>query len=1555
MASPPSAYLAWDIIWPCLGCCHRLWVPDQAIFGDCIGAIAWIPNVVSLLVLILRYGLHPLWCRRPIWLRDFAAEDLQIPEDASVEPVGRARQRSWTTSIIVLLINSAVGLVISLLASLNTKAGPLFLTPFIAHAVTCFILATERPRSTPGSVLVLQVILLLTQLVLSSSILYATTSWALVLWVIEIVTPLLSATIIINMPMRDPHVDCQAICSPFASPTSTLRSPEDNFTLWNWMSVSWMAPTVKMGCRRQLNDEDVWQLPLEFQHDRLHRLFRDVKGSVLERLLKANAPDLILTTCLGILESLCTLLPIVLLKQLLAALEGEPPNRQVAMVYAVFILIARLIGAQSGIFNIWFCRRAYERSRGEMITMIYEKTLLRKAFTFPSEHHDDDAAEKDAKAKTATGPASMGKILNLMRNDVYEVAQRFWEFANLFTKPMTFILTIVLIWKILGPAALGGVLLIVFAQVLNAFIIRSLVSWERARRSVTDVKLQITSQFVEAIRHLRWYDWQDKWLGQILAARKKELRYRVIVNLITKLVAATNKISAYFFPVAAFYAYTMIGHKPLRIDVAFPALTLFAQLNQSLNELPGLITVLLNASVAMGRIESFMAEPNKDEEYGTGSYGESGITPLGELKISFREASYSWPGSQPDNRILSNVTFEAAPGLTAVCGKVGSGKTALLHAVLGELDEQGGMRKVPNEMVGYCAQTPWLQSMSIRENILFSSVFDEARYRRVLAACCLIPDLANWRAGDLALIGENGVGLSGGQKARVALARAVYSQARILLLDDPIAALDHQTAETILRNLFTNTDLMRGRIVMFVTHRMDILTRYATQVLEITQFGTVTVISREEINAHEELLHFTAKGEQRRESMDDGQRDADDDVVPDKFIEEEYRAHGGVMTSVYWKYIKAGNIYFWLLLVLLFSMFRVARLSHFYFLKIWGESYEHGPVQLSLTANNPAEYVFISSSSGFNDAASGDWWTIDLNLPPPDTDARPWLFWFFIIALIQFISFVLSDLMIVLLIYTAGKSLFQKVMHKVANATFRFYDVTPVGRLMNRLTSDIGTIDGQIVTQIRDVAWYFMFWASSLFVIASTTPVFLIIATLMTAVFILIFLRFLPASQSLRRLEMVSLSPLMSNFGTLLEGLTTVRAFRAQPHFQKRIIVTTDAFQKMDHFFWSLQAWLMFRFDTLSAFSTFILTTSALVTGLGAGTVGFVLATAANFVACTHNLCRKYGDLQMQFVSVERVIELMDLEEEPRGEIEPPAAWPTYNDDIRFDNVTVRYASGLDPSLRNLSFHIPAGATVAVTGRTGSGKSTLALTLLGTILPDFDAYTGTTGSIRIGDIDIASVNKHALRRRISFVAQDPVLFPGTLRENLDPIGEYSDDECALVLRRVLGAGEDTEEMLASGSVSPTPAGSGSTFGTDNEASSTSSNSGAEIADREGATHMPNHDVQPASTLPNINKHSSALGLSTRVDGGGKNLSQGQRQLIGLGRAVLRRSPVVILDEATASIDKKTAFYIQQVLREELRQSTVITIAHRVEAVKDADFEIVLDKGKVVKAQALVVG
>lgn len=346
-------------------------------------------------------------------------------------------------------------------------------------------------------------------------------------------------------------------------------------------------------------------------------------------------------------------------------------------------------------------------------------------------------------------------------------------------------------------------------------------------------------------------------------------------------------------------------------------------------------------------------------------------------------------------------------------------------------------------------------------------------------------------------------------------------------------------------------------------------------------------------------------------------------------------------------------------------------------------------------------------------------------------------------------------------------------------------------------------------------------WLSSLVIIAGVTPVFLVFSLLLSLAFVLIFLRFLPTSQSLRRLEMVSLSPLFSNFGALLGGLTTVRAFCAQSVFQDRVIAATDAFQKMDHFYWSLQAWLMYRLDALSAFATLGLTLLAIFTGISAGLMAFVLTAAAQFVMSTHQICRTYANLQMDFTSVERVVELLSLEQEPTGTISAPARWPLYSGDIMFEDVTIRYAPHLDPSLSSVSFCIPGGSTTALLGRTGSGKSTCTLALLATILPG-------EGRIVIDDIDVSKIDKQALRSRITFLAQEPILFPGTLKHNLDPRDDYSNDACQAVLNRICG----------------------------------------------------NHQWS----------------LNTPIEAGGQNLSQGQRQLVGLARAVLRRSSIVILDE-----------------------------------------------------------
>ncbi|KAF7503017.1 hypothetical protein GJ744_004724 [Endocarpon pusillum] len=918
--------------------------------------------------------------------------------------------------------------------------------------------------------------------------------------------------------------------------------------------------------------------------------------------------------------------------------------------------------------------------------------------------------------------------------------------------------------------------------------------WERRLREATDIKLQLISQFVEAIRHLRWYGWQDTWLRRIMEARQHELNLRVVTSMWSILISFTNTLANGMFPVAAFYAYTYLAGQPLRIDIIFPALQLFGMLAGNLRDIPGLITALLNAYVAIGRLEAFMREPNK---------AESETMPVAGAQLQLKHASFSWPGAR--RLVLDDVSVAFPIGLTVVCGKVAAGKTALLQALLGELDMRGGELVRPTEMFGYCAQTPWLQSMSIRENILFSSPYNDSRYKQVIGACALTEDLAAFEHGDLSNIGENGVGLSGGQKARVALARALYSQANILLLDDPISALDQQTAETVVQRCF-EASFLADRTTVLVTHRTDLCCSLAKQVVEISE-GGARLLGPDTSFPSSLSSTQSSNTTTNADHAEDAERERA--AVPEKFIEDEYRATGGVRARVYWAYIRAGKLRWWLVLVCVLALFRLITVGKAWFLKQWGEAYTQPE---ELTISDPFK-----------------------RFPSPEANIRPWLIVFLLIAVLQAVIFLVSRCLMLIIIYIAGRQMFKDIMKSVSYATFRFYDVTPVGRLMNRLTSDIGTIDGNISQQFQTVAWLLIEWVSSIVVIASVTPGFLVFSFLLILGFVLIFLRFLPTSQSLRRLETVSLSPLMSNFGALSDGLATVRAFCAQHRFQDRVITVTDAFQKMDHFYWSLQAWLMYRFDILSASSTLLLTLLALYTRASPGLTAFVLVAASRFVASTHALCRQYGQLQMDFVSVERVVELLHVDQEPPGTVSPPAWWPSFNGDVVFENVTIRYAPHLDPALSSVSFRIKAGSKTAIIGRTGSGKSTLALALLATILPE-------SGRIFIDGIDISTVDTQALRSRVTFLAQEPLLFPGTLRQNLDPLNQHSDPECEAVLSKILDQSRS-------------------------------------------------HNID---TSPGDRRWS----LSTQIDTAGRNLSQGQRQLIGLARAVLRKSPVIILDEVS---------------------------------------------------------
>ncbi|CBX90728.1 similar to ABC bile acid transporter [Plenodomus lingam JN3] len=1371
-----------------------------------------------------------------------------------------------------LLAVTSAGLAFEVVSIFFPSRRSLALYPALAWAIAAVIVVIERPRTASLSLMFLFAGLFSAQAVVLShtGISFTLENAPLVL---APVTALLGVAVILNMPLRDPLLPKKGISPVSGPPTVELRTPEDDLTPWQYMTVSWMEPLIQKGVTRQMDDKDVWDLGWEFKHARLHEAFRQLHGSVTRRIFVANGMDLVRTTSLNTIRLAATLLTPVLLQRVLASMNDEKAPKSATITYAVLGLVLRLVSAQLSVFNLWYQRRAYERSRGEMITMLYEKTLNRKILGAKQEvkeeptndHPNGETTEtepgnttflpdvnknssswlariiayirflltkkpKEATAKEEKEAASMGKILNLMRNDVYEVAQRFWDFSDIITKPAGAIFATLLIWRMLGWACLLGVLALGASQLFNIVIARYQVYFEKKRRAATDEKLQRTSQFIESIRHLRWYGWQGAWLEGILESRQKELWFRIINIIFTTSLAFMLRFGSGLFPAVAFYAFTSIAGKPLRVDLIFPAIDLFNLLEGYLRALPQLVTTILNAYVAMGRIEEFMAEPDKER---------ADVVSEDAANLSLHNASFAWPGVEKN--VLQDLTLAFPPGLTVIYGEVAAGKTALLQALLGELDRTAGEFIRPDQVIGYCAQTSWLQNMSIRDNILFSYPYDESRYKQVLEACALLPDMAEFKHGDLSNIGENGIGLSGGQKARVALARAVYSSANVVLLDDPLSALDHQTAELIANKLLKGP-LLEGRTVILVTHRTELCHGLAKQWIELDHGKAII----HEPTAAEDANELKRIHTNDSVSADEAKKREEESAaaIPDKFIEDEHRATGGVKLKVYWRYIKAGTLRWWSVALLVMAIFRIVDVAQTWFIKSWGESYDD------------------KDHKGLFDF-----------LPPAEENVNPWLWTFFGFVSATAILFWWTNLIMFGVGYQAAKTIFKETVERVAHATFRFYDITPVGRLMNRLTSDMNTIDGDLSNAFIVFAWQFIGWVSSIVIIISSTPTFLAFGVILMAGFVYFFLRFLPTSQTLRRLEMVSLSPLMSNFGALVEGLTTVRAFKAQERFQARVIEVVDNFQKNDHFYWSLQSWLALRFSVMSASATMIMTLIAVYTGISPGLTAFVLITASKFVVHTEWMCRIYGILEMDFASVERVVELLDIETENPGVVDPPAHWPTYSGDVEFKDVTIRYADNLEPALENITLKIPAGSNTAIIGRTGSGKSTLALSLLATIPPE-------TGTILVDGIDISTVNKQALRSRITFLAQEPVLFPGTMRKNLDPLSSHTDAACAAVLAKIAG----------------------------------------------------NHGWT----------------LSTPIQAGGKGLSQGQRQLVGLARALLRQSPILIMDEATASIDFETAQRIQRVLREELRQSTVITIAHRLEAVREADFCVVLAKGRVLR-------
>ncbi|KAH7252586.1 hypothetical protein BKA59DRAFT_474928 [Fusarium tricinctum] len=1404
-------------------------------------------NVVSGVIFLLYLCRKPLLHFTPRWLKPFAQE---------VAPF-QAKNRKWTFWTLCLMLISLAGLGLAISSAIVHSRRTASLLELVPWTVAALLTVVDLPVQTPRLLLMQYLLMTATTLVLHAMQYLSFKANSLDFFQAGHLTLTLLAIVVIgNMPLRNPFWGALDIGNARVAPSNRVRSPEDNLTLFQFWTMRWVNPLSKIASKREIAVEDVWQLPYEFQHWRLYMAFRTLKGKLLPCLIEANGLDLFIGTFAGILERVAEVSNLRLTSKLYQALDKNDPAE--AGLWCVVILTIDTVRQIARTSSGWYARKAYERSRGETFIGLFGKLLTRAVPG--SEMTEKDPSTNVQETGTSSGrfgklskvfkcfgrskpkqpekpnpdhQASNAKVVNLIRGDTYEISQRFWEFPRVVATPIKVIVTIYYLIDIMGwPSCVGFGFMVIFL-ICNSLLVRQVIKLERQRTVLSDRRAQAVAHFVEASRPLKLNGWTSSWRDRILRFRDVEMRKRLHISIVNATISTINVFGGAVYPFASICLYTLILGRGLPNDVIWPSLQLFAQLESSTREAFDLISAVWKCTIPVERVNKYMAEPDRDEDAFSGSQ---------DRDIEFVKASFSRPST--DHLVLRDLTLKFTTGLNIIRGKVAAGKTSLLLAILNEMEHRSGLFSRADEPIAYAQQLPWLQNKTIRENIIFHEPFDADRYREVLMACSLLPDLMAFPMGDRTKLEEGGIGLSGGQKARVALARAVYSSCRILLLDDPLAALDHDTASYIVQ-YFLRGPLAKGRNIILVTHRDDLVLKHADQVVDITD-GVAHVLTPQEVKEELEHPHHVNSGPTEEVQPHEASHDhASEDVAESKDLPEEVTETGSIPLGIYLKYMGAGGWHLWLSLAAFYGLSRYCDIARARLLEAWG--YE---------------------STSLEGLVTSSYW----GLPDPSRHPLPWLYVLAGLSIAQVVAYASAQILLASISIRAAQTLFRIAINRVSKASFRYHDITPTGQLKNRLISDMGMVDGGILAPLESFVFNFVALILSLFAIM-THQAFLVIVVFVVAMLFAYFYRiYVPASRCLRRMEMRYLTPIIANIGVMQDGLVTIRALKVEGRFQDRHLEAVDDFQKHDHFFWSMTFWLDFRLGMSSAIMRTILVLSMVYMGTPASAVGFVLTQTNIAMIAVQQLCEKFAALQLDAVSLERVDALNRVPEEPSGDMEPPQDWPRPCDSVCFKSMSFKYADNLPSVIDDVSFEIPGGSTCAVLGRTGSGKSTIANALLATEAP-------SSGTVTIGSIDLAKVNRTALRNRVTFIQQDPILFPGTLRDNIDPVSKFSEQECTNAIHRVLGA---------------------------------------------------------------------EWGLDSRIDAGGKNLSQGQRQLVGICRAVLRRSGLVILDEATASIDRGTAATVQRILRQELKESTVITIAHRLEAVEDATWCLRLDRGRVVE-------
>ncbi|KAL5290305.1 ABCC4.2 family protein [Megaselia abdita] len=1077
---------------------------------------------------------------------------------------------------------------------------------------------------------------------------------------------------------------------------------------------------------------------------------------------------------------------------------------------------------------------------------------------------------KISQVETNDGLNSMA--INILSNDLSMVDLAFYFFHDLWKGPIEACVYSYLMYREIGWSALIGLALLIIFIPLQGWVAKLSASFRSKIASSTDARIKLMNEIIKGIQAIKLYSWENYFTKLVNEIREKEITAVKRSMYIYSALQCTSIISK-FSIFLSLISYAFLGDV-FTAKKVFTVSSYFNILNDSLlNFWPLAITSWSTAYISLKRTQEFLLKEEEKIEICNDEFNDHdpGLVhhPEAVTKIiDFKSVTANWdPSKNPSSAALKDIYLKIKDKeLLGVIGPVGSGKSSLLNAMLGELYIANGHLSV-NGKISYASQELWLFTGTVKDNIIFTEGFDSERYQQVIRVCGLDKDLQLMPKGDETIIGERGVSLSGGQKARINLARAVYKKADIYLLDDPLSAVDTNVGKHIFEKCIQK--FLADKICVLVTHQIQYLKRENHLIL--MNHGEVEVEgSYEKVKSSGKLRYLDdleeeknlARSLSRNASIIDDKKAKDsEDFIEDDDTSETQKI-GSVKLGVYKKYFGfLGSPLILLLIGLLFLLSRGLLTGIDYFVSrwaIWEESVSNG--------NNPIETKFYESL-------------------PPDEKRMKIIIFYTIALFLALVLYLLRTFSFFMACLKISLKIHENLYHGISRTFMYFFNTNPSGRILNRFSKDIGTIDLILPQTMMFSASFIVDSASVIIIVAVANYWLLIPALIMMVILYFIRLIYISASRSLKRIESVCRSPVYSHTNQTFEGLSTIRALKAEITLENEFHEYQDAHTSALFLFTAVNRAFAYWTDLICVFYIAAVVYSFLILqkNFYSGDVGLAITQSMTMVIMCQWGMRQTAELENQMTSVERVLEYVDLPSEEASNPEatklqiPPPNWPQCGN-IKFSDLKFKYSDKSNFVLKGINLSIDSSSKIGIVGRTGAGKSSIIQSIFRLALNE--------GEIAIDNLDISRISLHDLRSKISIIPQDPVLFSGSLRFNLDPANEKPDE----LLWRAL---EDV-------------------------------NLKQHVRDMPG-------------------------GLNSRVYDSGSNFSMGQRQLLCLARAILRNNNILILDEATANVDPETDHLIQTTIRQKFRNCTVLTIAHRLQTIMDNDKVIVMDSGKIVES------